>query len=52
MAALISFLVFYASCAALTWFIYTRRGGLLHDIERGRAPAPAGTPTFIQGVAA
>jgi len=52
MAALISFLVFYASCAALTWFIYTRRGGLLHDIERGRVPAPAGTPTFIQGVAA
>ncbi|RKS88313.1 nitrate/nitrite transporter [Sphingosinicella microcystinivorans] len=52
MAALISFLIFYASCAALTWFIYTRRGGLLHDIERGRAPAPAGTPTFIQGVAA
>ena len=36
MAALIGFTIFYASCAALTWFVYTRRGGLLHDIERGR----------------
>ena len=35
MAALWGFLIFYASCAALTWFVYTRRGGLLHDIERG-----------------
>ena len=35
--ALIGFLVFYASCAALTWYAYTRRGGLLHDIERGTA---------------
>jgi len=51
MAALIGFLIFYASCAALTWFIYTRRGALLHDIERGRAPAPVGSPTFAQGVA-
>ena len=38
MAALWGFLIFYASCAALTWFVYTRRGGLLHDIERGRTP--------------
>lgn len=41
MAALWAFLAFYASCAALTWFVYTRRGGLLHDIERGKAAAPA-----------
>ena len=39
MAALIGFFVFYASCAALTWFAYTRRGGLLHSIER----APSAT---------
>jgi MFS transporter, NNP family, nitrate/nitrite transporter len=34
MAALIGFFIFYASCAALTWFAYTRPGGLLHSIER------------------
>ncbi|TXH12852.1 MAG: MFS transporter [Gammaproteobacteria bacterium] len=34
MAALIGFFIFYASCAALTWFVYTRPGGLLHSIER------------------
>jgi NNP family nitrate/nitrite transporter-like MFS transporter len=34
-AALYGFLVFYASCAALTWYAYTRKGGLLHDVERG-----------------
>ncbi|MEM7428033.1 MAG: MFS transporter [Pseudomonadota bacterium] len=34
-AALWGFLIFYLTCAALTWFVYTRRGGLLHDIERG-----------------
>jgi len=32
--ALWAFLVFYVTCLALTWFVYTRRGGLLHDIER------------------
>ena len=35
-AALWAFLVFYVTCLALTWFVYTRRGGLLHDIERSR----------------
>ena len=39
MAALYGFILFYASCAALTWFIYTRKGGLLHDVERGRTPS-------------
>jgi NNP family nitrate/nitrite transporter-like MFS transporter len=32
--ALWGFLIFYLTCLALTWFVYTRRGGLLHDIER------------------
>ncbi len=35
-AALWGFMIFYATCAALTWYVYTRRGGLLHDVERGR----------------
>ncbi|MFZ1102456.1 MAG: MFS transporter [Hyphomicrobiaceae bacterium] len=33
-AALWFFLAFYASCIAVTWWFYTRPGGLLHDIER------------------
>jgi NNP family nitrate/nitrite transporter-like MFS transporter len=41
-AALIAFLVFYATCLALTWVVYTRKGGLLHDIERERRPAAPG----------
>jgi NNP family nitrate/nitrite transporter-like MFS transporter len=32
-AALWGFLVFYISCLAITWWFYTRRGGLLYDIE-------------------
>jgi NNP family nitrate/nitrite transporter-like MFS transporter len=43
-AALWGFLIFYASCAALTWYVYTRRDGLLHDIEHGFA-APKAQPT-------
>jgi len=39
-AALWAFLIFYVTCALLTWWVYTRRGGSLHDIER-RRPAPA-----------
>jgi NNP family nitrate/nitrite transporter-like MFS transporter len=34
--ALWAFLAFYVSCLALTWQVYSRRGGLLFDIERGR----------------
>ena len=48
MAALYGFILFYASCAALTWWAYTRKGGLLHDIERGRAP----TAPIAQGAPA
>ncbi|HQU70131.1 MAG TPA: MFS transporter [Albidovulum sp.] len=35
--ALWVFLIFYVLCLAITWVVYTRPGGLLHDIERGRA---------------
>jgi NNP family nitrate/nitrite transporter-like MFS transporter len=40
-AALWGFFIFYLICIAVTWFVYTRRGGLLHDVERGRTPGPA-----------
>jgi NNP family nitrate/nitrite transporter-like MFS transporter len=38
--ALWLFLIFYVLCLAITWVVYTRPGGLLHDIERGRASLP------------
>ena len=41
LAALWAFFVFYVVCLVVTWAVYTRRGGLLHDIERGRIPAIA-----------
>jgi len=44
--ALYSFLAFYISCIGITWWFYTRRGGLLFDVEHGGtkalAPASAG----------
>jgi NNP family nitrate/nitrite transporter-like MFS transporter len=43
-AALWAFLVFYLSCIAITWWFYTRRGGLLRDIERGGPSPSARTP--------
>jgi MFS transporter, NNP family, nitrate/nitrite transporter len=47
-AALWGFFVFYLSCIAITWWFYTRPGGLLRDIERGgpspTARAPATQP--------
>ena len=43
--ALWLFLVFYVFCLAITWVVYTRPGGLLHDIEHGRVPkGPASQP--------
>ena len=36
-AALWGFLVFYVSCAALTWIAYSGPRGILRDLERGRA---------------
>jgi len=38
-AALWAFLGFYVVCLALTFVVYTRPGGMLHAIERGRAEA-------------
>jgi NNP family nitrate/nitrite transporter-like MFS transporter len=32
--ALWAFFVFYVICLVVTWAVYTRRGGLLHEIER------------------
>ena len=46
-AALYAFLLFYLSCIAITWWFYTRRGGLLFDVERGggsQAPTSALKP--------
>jgi NNP family nitrate/nitrite transporter-like MFS transporter len=37
--ALWGFLIFYAICLVLTWFYYTRPGGVLHDLERDRRAA-------------
>jgi hypothetical protein len=34
-AALWGFFVFYLSCIVITWWFYTRRGGLLRDVEGG-----------------
>ncbi|WP_118858325.1 nitrate/nitrite transporter [Sphingomonas mesophila] len=42
-AALWGFLVFYLSCAVLTWFAYSGPRGILHDVERAR-PARSMTP--------
>lgn len=39
-AALWAFLLFYVSCLAVTWAVYTRKGGLLHAIEHARRGAP------------
>ncbi|MCC6717734.1 MAG: MFS transporter [Acetobacteraceae bacterium] len=38
-AALWGFLVFYLTCIVITWAVYTRRGGLLHDVETRRPAA-------------
>ncbi|TPJ54837.1 MFS transporter [Mesorhizobium sp. B2-6-4] len=38
-AALWGFLIFYVSCLVITWAVYTRKGGLLHDIERAKRGA-------------
>ena len=37
--ALWGFLAFYVVCTALTYLVYTRRGGLLHAVERSTATA-------------
>ncbi|WP_433850891.1 nitrate/nitrite transporter [Brucella pseudogrignonensis] len=40
-AALWAFLIFYVTCLIITWAIYTRKGGVLYDVERNRKSAPA-----------
>jgi NNP family nitrate/nitrite transporter-like MFS transporter len=35
------FMGFYVTCLAITWVFYTRRGGLLHDVERGKSQSSA-----------
>ncbi|MFG1344365.1 MFS transporter [Xanthobacter autotrophicus DSM 431] len=47
-AALWAFLIFYVSCLVLTWAVYTRKGGLLHDIERGIAPRTTPRPAAAE----
>ena len=42
-AALWGFLAFYVSCAAITWFVYSGPRGILHDLERGKAPRASET---------
>ncbi|MGE0180687.1 MAG: nitrate/nitrite transporter [Parvularculaceae bacterium] len=50
-AALVGFLAFYVLCAAVTWIVYSRKGGLLHEIERGgrRETPPAQPSTLAKG---
>ena len=43
--ALWAFLGFYVLCLIVTWVFYTRPGGLLHGIERGRGSAAAAQST-------
>jgi len=47
-AALWAFLAFYVSCLVLTWAVYTRKGGLLHDVERGIAPRAINRPAAAE----
>jgi NNP family nitrate/nitrite transporter-like MFS transporter len=42
-AALWGFLMFYVSCAALTWLVYSGPRGMLHSIER-QLSAPRNAP--------
>ena len=44
LAALWGFFAFYVTCAVLTWLVYTRKGGVLHDIERG-GPSSGAVPS-------
>jgi NNP family nitrate/nitrite transporter-like MFS transporter len=39
-AALWCFIAFYAICLAVTWGFYTRRGGLLYEVERRATLTP------------
>ena len=41
--ALWAFFAFYMSCIAMTWWVYTRRGGMLYDLERRKAVTATAT---------
>jgi MFS transporter, NNP family, nitrate/nitrite transporter len=41
--ALYAFLAFYVSCIAITWWFYTRPGGLLFDVEHAGASPTSST---------
>ncbi len=45
-AALYAFLAFYVTCLIITWAVYTRKGALLYDVERG-SPKPS-VPQTVQ----
>jgi NNP family nitrate/nitrite transporter-like MFS transporter len=40
-AALWAFLIFYVTCLIITWGVYTRKGGLLYDVEHRSKQAAA-----------
>ena len=46
-AALWGFFIFYVICVVITWAVYTRKGGLLHDIERGGRIVAVAQPARI-----
>lgn len=46
------FLAFYVTCALITWFVYSRKSGMLHAIERGHVAAPVQSPNIPQGESA
>ncbi len=47
--ALYAFLAFYVTCLAITWAVYTRKGGLLYDVERESPPPPAPQERVVAG---
>jgi NNP family nitrate/nitrite transporter-like MFS transporter len=46
--ALYCFLAFYVSCIAITSWFYTRRRGLLFDVERRSAKAPGSETAIVK----
>ena len=47
-AAFYGFLAFYLTCIAITWWVYTRRGGLLFDVEHAGRPTAAAPASTLQ----
>ena len=44
-AALWAFFFFYVSCIAITWAVYTRRGGLLYVEQKAVVPLAGAAAT-------